>query len=67
MFGNNSGVETLDCDVLYFVDLTGVINRILLVDSQNEVVDVECIVFFQKLDEDLIEMLMLQNMFSVVY
>lgn len=41
MFGDISRVETFDCDVLYFVDFTGVINRIILADSQNEAVDVD--------------------------
>jgi len=48
VFGDISGVETLDCDVLYFVDFTGVINRILLDDSQNEVVDVDCTLSISK-------------------
>lgn len=36
-FGDNSGIERLDLDVLYLLDFIGVTKRNSLADSQNEV------------------------------
>jgi len=48
VFSDISGVEMFDCDVLYFVDFTSVFNRIILADSQNEAVDVNCVLLISK-------------------
>lgn len=42
VLGDISGIEALDCNELYFVNLTGVFNRIILVESLNKDVDVDC-------------------------